>query len=120
SALQAGLAIIPLALGTVAGSAAGGHATARLGARWTIALGFVATAAGFVLLSTLTTDGGYVTVAIGLLLAGCGTGFSSPATYSTVLGAVPKSRAGMGSALNDTHQQLGTAFGVAILGSLLA
>lgn len=59
-------------------------------------------------------------MALGLVLAGAGTGFSSPATYSTVLGAVPHSRSGMGSALNDTHQQLGTALGVAMLGSLLA
>ncbi len=120
TALQAGLAIIPLAVGTVAGSTVGSRAPARIGARYSIMIGFVVTASGFVLLATLTPASPYVTVAIGLVLAGAGTGFSSPATYSTVLGAVPQARAGMGSALNDTHQQLGTALGVAILGSLLA
>lgn len=120
TALQAGLAIMPLALGTVLGSAAGSRASARIGARHSIMIGFVVTASGFILLATLTPAGSYLIVAIGLVLAGSGTGFSSPATYSTVLGAVPQSRAGMGSALNDTHQQLGTALGVAILGSLLA
>ena len=120
TALQAGLAIIPLALGTVAGSTVGSRAPARIGARYSIMIGFAVTTSGFVVLATLTPASSYVTVAIGLVLAGGGTGFSSPATYSTVLGAVPQSRAGMGSALNDTHQQLGTALGVAILGSLLA
>lgn len=117
---QAGLAIVPLALGTVVGSAVGSHAFARIGARYSIVIGFVVTAGGFLLLATLTPASSYMTVATGLVLAGLGTGFSSPATYSTVLGAVPQSRAGMGSALNDTHQQLGTALGVAVLGSLLA
>ncbi|GAA2084959.1 MFS transporter [Streptomyces albiaxialis] len=120
SALEAGAALVPLALGTVLGSALGGRAPARLGARATIVLGFTATAAGFLLLAALTPTSPYALVAGGLLLQGWGTGFSSPATTATVLGAVPSERAGMGSALNDTHQQLGIALGVALLGSLLA
>lgn len=120
SAFQAGLAIMPLAAGTVLGSTAGGRAPARIGARWSIAAGFVVTAAGFGVLATLTPASPYAVVAAGLLLGGVGTGFASPATTSTVLGAVPPDRAGMGSALNDTHQQLGTALGIAGLGSLLA
>ncbi|MGJ7906408.1 MFS transporter [Actinopolyspora sp. H202] len=119
TALQAGLAIVPLALGTVAGSTLGSRAPARSSARSSIMIGFAATATGFVVLATLTPNSSYMTVALGLLLAGGGTGLSSPATYSTVLGAVPQSSAGMGAALNDTHQQLGIALGVAILGSLL-
>ncbi|MFG3253893.1 MFS transporter [Streptomyces sp. NPDC048172] len=120
SALEAGAAVVPLALGTVLGSALGGRAPARIGARATIVLGFTATAAGFLLLAALTPTSPYALAAAGLLLQGAGTGFSSPATTATVLGAVPRERAGMGSALNDTHQQLGIALGVALLGSLLA
>lgn len=36
------------------------------------------------------------------------------------VGTIPADKAGVGSALNDTIQQAGTALGIAILGSLLA
>ncbi|GAA4867658.1 MFS transporter [Saccharopolyspora cebuensis] len=120
SALAAGIAVIPLAAGTVLGSAVGGRAPGRIGARAAIALGFAVAAAGFTVLAALTPTSPYPVLACGLLLAGAGTGFAGPATTSTVLGSVPPARAGLGSALNDTHQQLGFALGVAALGGLFA
>lgn len=120
SAFETGLAAVPLAAGVVAGSAVGGRAPARFGTRICIVAGFVITAAGFVVLASLSEGSGYVAVSVGLALAGAGSGIAGPSATSTVLGAVPPERAGMGSALNDTHQQLGIALGVAGLGSLLA
>ncbi|MFE9006162.1 MFS transporter [Streptomyces sp. NPDC007875] len=120
SAFETGLAAVPLAAGVVAGSTVGGRAPAKLGPRACIVTGFTVTAAGFVVLASLSEDGGYASVSIGLALAGIGSGIAGPSATSTVLGAVPPERAGMGSALNDTHQQLGIALGVAGLGSLLA
>lgn len=118
--LEAGLALVPLAVGIVLGSTAGGRAHGALGPRHAIVLGFTVTAVGFGVLATLTPTGPYAVTATGLLLAGLGSGFAGPSTTSTVLGAVPRERAGMGSALNDTHQQLGIALGVAGLGALLS
>ena len=43
----------------------------------------------------------------------------SPMTAS-IMSAVPPRRAGVGSAMNDATRELGTALGVAILGSLAA
>lgn len=119
-AFETGLAAAPLAAGVVAGSAVGGRAPARFGARACIVAGFTVTAAGFAVLASLPESGGYAAVCAGLALAGVGSGIAGPSATSTVLGAVPPERAGMGSALNDTHQQLGIALGVAGLGSLLA
>ncbi|WP_052850024.1 MFS transporter [Streptomyces avicenniae] len=120
SAFETGLAAVPLAAGVVAGSAVGGRAPARFGTRTCIVAGFMITAAGFTVLASLNEGSGYVAVSIGLALAGAGSGIAGPSATSTVLGAVPPERAGMGSALNDTHQQLGIALGVAGLGGLLA
>ncbi|MEU9338012.1 MFS transporter [Streptomyces sp. NPDC048290] len=120
SPLQAGLAIVPLAIGVVGASPVGARLPQRIGHRRSIIIGFTVTAAGFAVLATLTPTSGYVAVAIGLLLAGAGSGLASPAVHTTVLGAVPPDRAGMGSALNDTHQQLGIALGVACIGSIAA
>ncbi|MER5770050.1 MFS transporter [Streptomyces sp. NPDC001985] len=119
SATLTGLSVAPLAAGVVIGSVFGGRAPGRIGARATIVTGFAVTACGFAVLVTLTPGSPYPVVAAGLLLCGGGTGFASPAGTSTVLSAVPPHRAGMGSALNDTHQQMGIALGVAVLGSLL-
>jgi DHA2 family multidrug resistance protein-like MFS transporter len=118
TALQAGTALAPLAIGVVIGSTAGGRA--RVESRTCIAAGFLSVAVGFAVLASLDGDSPYLPVAVGLVLLGLGTGFSSPAVTSTVLGAVPRHRAGMGSALNDTHQQVGIALGVSVIGGLLA
>lgn len=119
SALAAGAALAPLAVGVVAGSTAGARATGRLGARGCVVAGFGAVTLGFVLLAQLAPDSAYLHVGAGLALLGLGAGFSSPAVTDVVLGAVPGHRAGMGSALHDTHQQLGIAVGVAAIGAIL-
>ncbi|MBI0294327.1 MFS transporter [Streptomyces sp. PRKS01-29] len=119
SAFETGLAAVPLAAGVVAGSAVGGRAPAGFGARACVVAGFTVTAAGFAVLASLSESGGAGVVCIGLGLAGAGSGIAGPSATSTVLAAVPPERAGMGSALNDTHQQLGIALGVAGLGGLL-
>jgi DHA2 family multidrug resistance protein-like MFS transporter len=43
----------------------------------------------------------------------------APATEA-VMGALPKAKAGVGSAVNDTTRQIGGALGVAVLGSILS
>ncbi|MEU6736059.1 MFS transporter [Streptomyces physcomitrii] len=120
SPLEAGLASSPMAAGVVLGSVAGGRAPARIGPRRSAVLGFTGTAAGFLCLAGSALDDSYLLIAAGLFLVGGGNGLAGPAVTSTGLGAVPRDRAGTGSALNDTHQQFGYALGVACLGSLLA
>jgi hypothetical protein len=43
----------------------------------------------------------------------------APATDS-IMGSLPRAKAGVGSAVNDTTRQVGGALGVAILGSILS
>jgi hypothetical protein len=50
-------------------------------------------------------------VGMGLVMA--------PATES-IMGSLPRTKAGVGSAMNDTTRQMGGALGVAIIGSVLA
>ena len=54
------------------------------------------------------------------LLFGVGMGLvMAPATES-IMGSLPKAKAGVGSAVNDTTRQTGGALGVAIIGSVFA
>jgi hypothetical protein len=41
-------------------------------------------------------------------------------TTGLLMSAVPRNRAGMGSAMNDTTRELGGALGIAVLGSVMA
>ena len=43
----------------------------------------------------------------------------APATES-IMGSLPREKAGVGSAMNDTTRQIGGAIGVAVLGSIVA
>jgi Na+/melibiose symporter-like transporter len=56
-----------------------------------------------------------VTMLLGLGMAN----IMAPATDS-IMGSLPRAKAGVGSAVNDTTRQMGGALGVAVLGSLLA
>jgi hypothetical protein len=54
------------------------------------------------------------------LVMGVGMGnVMAPATDS-IMGSLPRAKAGVGSAMNDTTRQTGGAIGVAVLGSILA
>ncbi|XVU24708.1 hypothetical protein ACQPZJ_47125 [Actinoplanes sp. CA-054009] len=76
-------------------------------------------AGGFGVLASLSPGDGYVRLAIALVVIGAGSGTAGPAAYGTLLGALPPDRVGVGSAVNDTVQQVGTALSVAVLGSVL-
>jgi len=73
-----------------------------------------------VLLSTVTVDGGYGLVLAVILILGVGMGLAMTPATDSIMGALPREKAGVGSAVNDTTREVGGALGVAILGSLLA
>jgi EmrB/QacA subfamily drug resistance transporter len=92
----------------------------KIGTKLTMSLGLLTTGAGLFLFSQLAdVHTPYILVFMVLTFLGCGTGFTmSPATYS-IMNSLPPSRAGIGSAMNDTTRQLGGALGVAVLGALM-
>lgn len=120
SPVKAGLAFVPLAVTALVGNAAGAKFTARYGHRYLILAGMLVMASSFVLLTTVTADTGFTVPAVALGLLGLGAGLAMPAAVGALMGTIPADKAGVGSALNDTIQQAGTALGIAILGSLLS
>jgi hypothetical protein len=60
-----------------------------------------------------------VVIAISMLMGLGMANIMAPATDS-IMGSLPRAKAGVGSAMNDTTRQVGGAVGVAVLGSLLA
>ncbi|MER7753564.1 MFS transporter [Kitasatospora sp. NPDC097643] len=120
SPVEAGLAFTPLAIAALIGNGAGAKYAAKLGNRALVLAGMIVMAGSFALLATVSADGGFATPAIALGLLGLGAGLAMPAAVGALMGTIPAEQAGVGSALNDTIQQAGTALGIAILGSLLS
>src|SRR5947209_11921699 len=54
------------------------------------------------------------------LVYGVGMGLTVAPVTESIMGSLPPSRAGVGSAVNDTTRQTGGALGVAVLGSVFA
>jgi EmrB/QacA subfamily drug resistance transporter len=119
SPLKAGAALIPLLVAAMAFNGIGVVVDKRLGSRTALAVGLVAMAVGFGLLSLLSPGDGYGMLIAPLVVMGAGSGTAGPAAYGTLLGALPKERAGVGSAVNDTVSQTGQALSIAVLGSVL-
>ncbi|WP_433218194.1 MFS transporter [Microtetraspora malaysiensis] len=116
--MRAGLALLPYVVAALVFNGLGAGLGKKVSNRTLIVVGLFVMAAGFGVLSTLT--GGYGTLITGLIVMGVGGGLAGPAAYATLMGAVPAEHAGVGSALNDTVQQVGMALSVAVLGSVLA
>jgi hypothetical protein len=54
------------------------------------------------------------------LIIGVGFGITAAPVTESIMGSLPPSRAGVGSAVNDTTRQTGGATGVAVIGSIFA
>ncbi|MEV5826467.1 MFS transporter [Spirillospora sp. NPDC052242] len=118
--LAAGLALLPVAVAAGVGNGVGASLEGRIGARNALVAGFVLVAAGFAALGLAGPGDGYGALVGGLTVLGFGAGLGAPPAYSTLMGAIPREEAGIGSAVNDAGQELGNALGVAVLGSVIS
>ena len=120
SPLESGLRIVPMAIVLVIVAGASAKIAERLKLKLTVALGFILAAGGMFFMSqTIQVDTEYSTILIGLAIMAGGLGLAMPPATDSIMGSVPVSKAGIGSAMNDTTRELGGALGVAILGTVL-
>ncbi|MEU9316678.1 MFS transporter [Streptomyces sp. NPDC048295] len=120
SALQAGLMLLPLAAAQMIFAPRARLLVDRFGARATCTGGMLLVALG--LASFALFDGTTPVWVLCLLFFVQGTGMAhvmTPVTVS-VMQALPREKAGSGSAVNNTFRQVGGALGVAVLGSVLS
>ena len=83
-----------------------------------MAVGLAIIAAGFAILSTATPATPYPVIAVAFAVLGAGMGSTAAPATGEIMSAVPMSKAGVGSAVNDTTRELGGALGIAVLGSI--
>jgi DHA2 family multidrug resistance protein-like MFS transporter len=119
--LEAGLATLPFALVTGALSPVAIVLMKRLGTTRVVALGLFLMSAGFVLASGSAVDSAYWGRIVGsMMLMAAGLALTAGPATDAVMGALPTSKAGAGSAVNDTTREIGGTLGVAVVGSVMS
>jgi len=120
SALRAGTALIAVAAAVMISAPLSAKLSARFGPGAVSGAGL--TIFGCTLASYWFTTEHVPIAYVEVLMAGMGLGMGltmSPAT-NAIMNAVPRHKAGAGSAVNNTVRQVAGALGVAVLGSLVA
>lgn len=120
TALEAGVRLLPMALTLTAAAAFSSTVSRHLRTKLTVGIGILIAATGMFILSRVATvDAPYTTVLLGLMVLAVGMGTATSPATNSVMGSVPVTRAGVGSAMNDTTRQIGGALGVAVLGTFM-
>lgn len=119
SALEAALAMLPLPFVLIPTARAAPYLAQRIGFRWVGPAGLLAMSFGFFLLSGLEIDTPYWYFITGVLFFGLGMGLAGTPATTAVTSSLPMSKQGVASAMNDTAREVGSAFGIAILGAAL-
>ncbi len=115
SPIEAGIKLIPLALGMLVASPLAGIYADRHGSRTLAALGMLVSAAGLAAMTTLEVNTPYWQSGLWLLVVGVGSGmFNSPNT-AAMMGAVPAYRRGIAAGARTLVQNTGAVLSIAFV-----
>jgi Na+/melibiose symporter-like transporter len=92
----------------------------RFGGNRSVAFGMLLVALGFALFTRLGLDTPFWYAWLALAPLMTGVSLSMAPMTASIMSAVPESRAGAGSAMNDATREFGAALGIAVLGSIAA
>ena len=98
--------------------------TGRLARAWpgwvTVACGCMSSAAGVIVLSTLSPGSPVAMTSAGLIFVGIGNGLLIPGVTNTAMRDIPPGFVGTASGVLNTARQTGTSIGLAVLGTISA
>lgn len=120
SPLSAGVRALPFALGVMAMAPLSAFLASRLGVRIVVPIGLSLMGGGLLLLAQLKVDTGYPFMALAVAIMGAGMGLTLAPAGESIMTVLPPEQVGVGSAVNDTVQELGGSLGVAVIGSVVS
>ena len=119
SALEAGMAFLPLALALVVGTHVASHLMGHTSGRNLAIGGLVTPAIGATLLSLASSTATYAANLLpGLIVVGAGPGGIFVAVSASAMAGIPAQHSGMASGFLMTGHEIGAALGVAILSAV--
>ena len=120
SAFETGLVFVSLAIGAFVAAPIAGGLAHRYEPRRVVQIGMALEAVGVLATALLLAPGvSGLVLAVPLFVYGMGVGFATAQLANVVLSEVPPARSGLASGANSTMRQIGSALGIAILGTVL-
>ncbi|MFF7649182.1 MFS transporter [Streptomyces sp. NPDC007983] len=120
SALQAGLWMLPMAFMCFVCAPLSGRLVGHGGPRLPLLLAGVTIGASGVLFAVFDAQSTNALLLTGYLLFGIGFGLVNAPITNTAVSGMPRSQAGVASAVASTSRQVGQSLGVAVIGAVLA
>ena len=119
-ALETGVILLALALGSFIASGVGAGLARKIGPVPVLRLGMALEVIGVLAIALVLnpTVSGWA-MAPGLFIYGLGVGFATAQLTGVILAEVPVAESGMASAVQSTSRQVGAAIGTALLGAVL-
>ncbi|MCW2968843.1 MAG: drug resistance transporter, EmrB/QacA subfamily, partial [Solirubrobacteraceae bacterium] len=119
SAIEAGLAFLPMTVCIIAASTVSGRISARVGSGLVLTIGMGLIGVGMLLFSPLSADGGYFSdIFVPSLITATGLGLAFVSVTITALQGVERAEAGLASGLINTSRQFGGSLGLAVLATI--
>ena len=119
SPLQAGVRMLPHAATMMIVAPMSAKLVERLGTKRVVTSGLTVLAVGLAFMSLIEVHSSYLHVIAIFCVIAAGMGLTMAPATESVMGSLPRDKAGVGSAVNDTTRQVGGALGVAIIGSVV-
>jgi EmrB/QacA subfamily drug resistance transporter len=120
TALKTGVRLLPYAVVLMIVAPLSARFVERLGTKLVVTVGLALVAAGLFAMTGLDVGTSYGDIVWRIVLVAAGMGCTMAPATESIMGSLPRSKAGVGSAVNDTTRQVGGALGIAIIGSVLA
>jgi Na+/melibiose symporter-like transporter len=120
SPLGAGIRMLPMSGVMITTATLAPRIVERLGTKVVVGTGLLIAATGVAALSAVPVSDGYLHLVVSMSILSFGMGLTMAPATESIMGSLPPSKAGVGSAMNDTTRQVGAALGVAIIGSLVS
>ena len=113
--LEAGIRMVPIALGMAMGAGLSHRIVGKLGANKVVAAGLTGVAIIFVTIFFWQVDTSFWIVGATFFFLAFSMGNVMAPSTDSVMGAVPEAHAGVASAMNDVNRQTAGALGVAVI-----
>lgn len=119
SPFAAGLATMPVTAAMIVGTVASEPISRKWGTRTGAVVGLAVVATASVTIAAAQTTHAAAVIVL-VAIAAAGVGAALPLVTEAMVASAPESRVGDAAAVNDTMQEIGYSFGVAVVGGVLA
>jgi EmrB/QacA subfamily drug resistance transporter len=121
TALEAGVRLLPMAMTMLVVAPMSARFVERVGTKIVVTSGLTLTALSLFSYSMLPAENVSYPgdVMWRMIIMACGMALVMAPSTESIMGSLPREKAGVGSAVNDTTRQVGGALGVAVIGSVM-